>query len=113
MNSTDQRYPRPKPKFAGFADVVLVAVDAVATGWSEGEIGLVAGGVVLLIVSLVVAGLVAWLKVRRGEPIPTRPTLATAKQSKWTRCPRLSSPSPQRPLRELKGNSFLSSPTLR
>ena len=65
MSNTTQRYPRPKPKFAGFADVVLVAVDAVATGWSEGEIGLVAGGVVLLIVSLVVAGLVAWLKVRR------------------------------------------------
>ena len=65
MNTTGQRYPRPKPRFAGLADVVLVAVDAVATGWSEGEIGLVAGGVVLLIVSLVVAGLVAWWKVRR------------------------------------------------
>ena len=51
MNNTDQRYPRPKPRFAGLADVVLVAVDAVATGWSEGEIGLVAGGIVLLIVN--------------------------------------------------------------
>ena len=65
MNNTDQRYPRPKPRFAGLADVVLVAVDAVAKGWSEGEIGLLAGGVALLIVALVVAGLVAWLKIRR------------------------------------------------
>ena len=65
MNTTGQRYPRPKPRFAGLADVVLVAVDAVAKGWSEGEIGLLAGGVALLIVALVVAGLVAWLKIRR------------------------------------------------
>ena len=43
--------------------MVLVAVDAVVTGWSRGEIGLLAGGVMLLIASLVVAGLVAWLKV--------------------------------------------------
>ena len=63
MNTT-QLYPRPKPRFAGIEEVVFIAVEAVAEGLSRGEVGLIAGGVVLLFVALAVGGVVWWRRVR-------------------------------------------------
>ena len=53
MNNT-QRFPRPKPRFAGASEFVLIGVEAVAKGLSEGEVGLVVGGVLLLLLVAVV-----------------------------------------------------------
>ena len=62
--SANQTYPRPKPRWAGFDDLVFVAVDAVVTGVSKGQIGLIVGGVVLFLGLLAVGGAVWWRRAR-------------------------------------------------
>ena len=50
--------PRPHPRFAGFETLVVVGVEAVARGWSNGDTGLVVGGLLLLLLS--VGGWLCW-----------------------------------------------------
>ena len=57
MNTT-QRFPRPNPRFAGATEFILIGVDAVVRGLNEGEVGLVVGG--CLLVLLVIVGVVVW-----------------------------------------------------
>ena len=70
MNAT-QRYPRPKPQFAGATEFVLIGVEAVAKGLSEGEVGLVVGGVLLLLLVAVVGAVWwRWIRPRRLQRVP-------------------------------------------
>ena len=73
MNTT-QRFPRPKPRFAGATEFVVIGVEAVVRGLSEGEIGMVVGGVLLLL-AVVLAGAAwrrwgrRWRLCRRAFPL--------------------------------------------
>ena len=70
MNAT-QRFPRPKPRFAGASEFVLIGVEAVAKGLSEGEVGLVVGGVLLLLLVAVVGAVWwRWIRPRRLQRSP-------------------------------------------
>ena len=61
---------RPRPRFGGVEELVVIGIEAVAEGVDEGRPGLVVGGVVLLL--LVVAGVVgAWMwRARHRTPQP-------------------------------------------
>ena len=52
--------PRPHPRFAGFETLVIMGAEAVVRGWTEGDTGLVVGGVLLLLLSVL-----GWLGWRR------------------------------------------------
>ena len=70
MNST-QRFPRPKPRFAGATELVLIGVELVVQGLSEGEVGLVVGGVLLLLLVAVVGAVWwRWIPPRQRQRTP-------------------------------------------
>ena len=58
---------RPKPRFAGATELVVIGVEKVVEGLSEGEWGAVGGGVALLLL-VVVAGVVGRWWSRRPRP---------------------------------------------
>ena len=49
---------RPKPRFAGATELIVIGVEAVVEGLSAGQWGMVAGGIALIL--LVVVGVVGW-----------------------------------------------------
>ena len=61
---------RPKPRFAGATELVVIGVEKVVEGLSEGEWGAVGGGVFLLLL-VVVAGVVGrwWSRRTRRPPL--------------------------------------------
>ena len=44
--------PRPHPRFAGVETLVIMGAEAVVRGWTEGDTGLVVGGLLLLLLSI-------------------------------------------------------------
>ena len=71
MMNTTQRFPRPKPRFAGATELVLIGVESVVTGLSEGEVGMVVGGVLLLLLVAVAGGVWwRWIRPRRRQRTP-------------------------------------------
>ena len=50
--------PRPHPRFAGVETFVIMGAEAVVRGWTEGDTGLVVGGLLLLLLSI--GGWLCW-----------------------------------------------------
>jgi hypothetical protein len=70
--ATNSSSLRPKPRFAGATEFVLIGVESVVKGLSEGEVGLVAGGVLLVLLGAA-AGFVGWWWSRRRRAPTTTP----------------------------------------
>ena len=58
MEGHDEQQPRPNPRFAGIETFLVIGVETVSRGITQGEIGAVIGGVLLLCLAL--SCLVIW-----------------------------------------------------
>ena len=48
---TDSRHPRPNPRFAGVERVLVVGVEQLAQGISDGDVGLIVAGLLIILLA--------------------------------------------------------------
>ena len=76
MEDNHDQQPRPNPRFAGMESFIIIGVDTVSRGITQGEVGAIVGGLFLIVLCLSClviwrcwgASIRHWLDARARQP---------------------------------------------